>query len=214
MKKPILILLAVLSLFSLKCQAQSFDGGVIAGAVTSQIDGDGYGGFHQIGFTAGVFGRIPMEEGESWQLELKYSLFGSHSDSQYEIPMDIRLHYVELPLMYRFDLSDFNINGKPLDYLSFEIGLSGDFLVGNRQQGGYNDGGYENPNWLFFSVTGNVGAQFDINDHLGINVRYMNSLTPCRLHYDVPLISFRHYYNIALQATVTYTIFHAKKEQK
>lgn len=212
MKKTLLIVIAALSLLSLNSRAQSFDGGVIAGAITSQIDGDGFGGFHQLGWTAGVFGRIPMEDSESWQFELKYSLFGAHSDSQYETPMNVRLHYVELPVMYRYDLSEFNINGKPIDYITFEIGLSGDFLLKNRQEA-YNDGGYENTNWLFFSVTGNVGFQFDVNDHLGINVRYMNSLTPCRLHLDVPLISFRHYYNIVLQATVTYTIFHAKKEQ-
>lgn len=212
-KKYILLLVAALSLACFKSHAQSFDGGVIAGVVTSQINGDGFGGFHQIGWTAGVFGRIPVETYSSWQFELKYSLFGAHSDSQYETPMDIRLHYVELPVMYRSDLSEFVINGKTLDYITLEIGLSGDFLVGNKQSA-YNDGGYENPNWLFFSVTGNLGIQFDINDRLGFNIRSMNSLTPCRLHYDVPLLSFRHYYNIALQATVIYTITHVKKEQK
>ena len=205
-KNAFLFILALLSTVCLTSHAQSFDGGLVVGAVTSQINGDGYGGFHQIGCTAGVFGRIPLEESESWQFELKYSLFGAHSDSQYETPMNIRLHYVELPIMYRY------INGKKLDYITFEIGLSGDFLINNKQSAD-NDGGYENPNWLFFSVTGNIGIQFDINDRLGINVRSMNSLTPCRLHYDVPLISFRHYYNIALQSTVVYTITHAKKER-
>ena len=202
----------LLSIFSFKVQAQSFDGGVMAGAVTSQINGDGYAGFHQIGWTAGLFGRVPVNESSSWQMELKYSLFGAHSDVK-EVdygmnPMDIRLHYVELPIMYRQNLSKFNINGRTLDFITLEIGLSGDFRVRATQSANFEEG-FENPSWLFFSVTGNVGAQFDLSDRLGINVRSMNSITPCRLHPEVPVFSFRHYYNIALQATLTYTIIHA-----
>lgn len=213
MKKTITLLIAavILSLCGLKTQAQSIDGGVMAGVITSQINGDGYSGFHQIGWTAGVFGRIPTEGPTSWQLELKYSLLGAHSDVkevEYGLnPMDIRLHYIELPFMFRYDLSKLNINGKPLDFITLEIGLSGDFLVRGTQSANH-ENNFDNPAWLFFSVTGNVGAQFDINEKLGINIRSMNSLTPCRLHPEVPVLSFRHYYNIALQATVVYTIIH------
>ena len=180
MKKTFMLLAAavLLSFCGLKTQAQSFDGGVLAGVVTSQINGDGYAGYHQIGWTAGVFGRIPTDGPSSWQLELKY------------------------------DLSQFNVNGKPLDFITLELGLSGDFLIRGTQSANY-ENNFDNPAWLFFSVTGNVGAQFDINDRLGVNIRSMNSLTPCRLHPEVPLLSLRHYYNIALQATLTYTIIHS-----
>ena len=213
MKKRIVLLLAAfLSIMGLKSHAQSFDGGLIAGAVTSQIDGDGYAGFHQIGCTAGVFGRVPTDGPTSWQLELKYSLFGAHSDVKevdYGLnPMNIRLHYLELPLMLRYDLSRFNVNGKPLDFITWELGLSGDFLIRGQQSANHEDN-FDNSSWLFFSVTGNFGMQFDLNEHLGINIRSMNSLTPCRIHPEVPLYSWYHYYNIALQATVVYTIFHA-----
>lgn len=208
----LLVAASLFFFFTPKTHAQSFDGGITAGVVTSQINGDGYAGFHQIGWTGGLFGRIPVDESSSWQMELKYSLFGAHSDVK-EVdygknPMDIRLHYVELPVMYRHNLAKFNINGRTLDFITLEIGLSGDFRVKATQSANFEDG-YENPSWLFFSVTGNVGVQFDINENLGVNVRSMNSITPCRLHYDVPLISLRHYYNIALQATLTYTILHA-----
>lgn len=210
MKKTLtLCLAALLTLVCLKTQAQSFAGGVMAGATVSQINGDGYAGYHQLGWTAGVFGRIPSDGPSSWQLELKYSLLGAHSSVD-EIeygwaPMDIRLHYVELPVMYRYNLSEVPVNGMSLDFISLEIGLSADFLAKNSQSA-YNDGGFENPAWLFFSITGNVGVQFDLSERLGINIRSMNSLTPCRLHPEWPLLSLRHYYNIALQAMVTYTI--------
>lgn len=214
MKKTLtLVFAALLTLAAFRVQAQSFDGGLIAGPLTSQIQGDGYSGYHQVGYTAGVFGRIPSQGPASWQMELKYSLYGAHSDSK-EVaygmnPMSIRLHYVELPLMFRYDLSGIRVNGRPLDFVTFEIGLSGDFLIRGTQSADFEDG-YDNSSWLFFSVTGNFGVHFDFNEWLGVNVRSMNSITPCRLHPEVPLYSWFHYYNIALQATVVYTIVHAR----
>lgn len=213
MKKLFMLAFAAFLILSgVRLQAQSFDGGLIAGVVTSQIDGDGYGGFHQLGCTGGFFGRIPSEGPSSWQFELKYSLYGAHSDSK-EVdygmsPMSIRLHYVELPVMFRYDLSKLNINGKSLDFITLELGLSGDFLLRGTQSADFEDN-FDNPSWLLFSVTGNVGLQFDINERLGINIRSMNSLTPCRLTPGAGSY-FLHYFNIALQATVVYTIIHAR----
>lgn len=208
MKKIAVLLFAIsLSLLGLKSQAQSFDGGLTGGVVASQINGDGYGGFHQIGWTAGVFGRIPSGRWSSWQLEMKYSLYGAHSDIKETPEMNIRLHYIEMPVMFRYNLGGININGRHMDFITAEIGLSGDFLIKSNQEAGY-DGGFDNPSWAFFSVTGNIGLQFDINDRWGINIRSMNSLIPCRWKPNVGSY-FLHYFNIALQATVVYTIIHA-----
>ena len=209
--KKFFILLSLLLIICIRSHAQSFDGGLTAGVTTSQINGDGYAGYHQIGWTAGVFGRILIDGPSSWQMELKYSLFGAHSDAKeldYGLnPMSIRLHYVELPLMFRYGLSNLRINGKSLDFITLEMGLSGDFLIRGTQSANY-ENAFDNSAWLFFSVTGNVGMQFDLNNNLGINIRSMNSLTPCRLHPEAPVFSWYHYYNIVLQATVVYTIGH------
>lgn len=211
MKKILALCFAFILVFAgLQTQAQSFAGGMMAGVTVSQINGDGYAGYHQIGWTGGLFGRIPTEGPSSWQLELKYTLMGAHSsvdEIEYGYaPMDIRLHYVEMPLMYRYNLSELPINGMSFDFITLEIGLSADFLAKNSQSAD-NECGLENPSWLFFSVTGNVGVQFDFGERLGINIRSMNSLTPCRLHSGWPLLSLgRHYYNIALQAELVYTI--------
>jgi len=121
--------------------------------------------------------------------------------------MNIRLHYIEMPIMFRYNLGGININGRHMDFITAEIGLSGDFLIKSNQEAGY-DGGFDNPSWAFFSVTGNIGLQFDINDRWGINIRSMNSLIPCRWKPNVGSY-FLHYFNIALQATVVYTIIHA-----
>ena len=209
--KKFFILFSLLLIICIRGHAQSFDGGLTAGVITSQINGDGYAGYHQIEWTAGVFGRILTDGPSSWQMELKYSLFGAHSDAKevdYGLnPMSIRLHYVELPLMFRYGLSDLRINGKSLDFITLEMGLSGDFLIRGTQSANY-ENEVDNSAWLFFSVTGNVGMQFDINENLGINIRSMNSITPCRFHPEAPVFSWYHYYNIVLQATLVYTIGH------
>ena len=151
-----------------------------------------------------------MPEGSSsWHLELKYALLGAHSDAK-EVElgmnvMDIRLHYVELPIMYRQRLTEVNLNGTSLDFITLEIGVSADFLAKGTQSANY-DGHFVNDSWLFFSLSGNVGIQFELGDRLGVNLRSMNSLTPCRLRPEAPLLSLQHYYNIALQACLTYTI--------
>ena len=110
--------------------------------------------------------------------------------------------------MFRYNLSGIRINGMTFDFITLEVGLSNDFLIRGTQSANFEDG-IDNPSWLFYSVTANAGLQFDINEHLGINLRSMNSITPCRFQPGVPFFTWFHYYNIALQATVVYTIVHA-----
>ena len=212
MKKTLtLFLIAFLIVVSSIAKAQSFDGGLLAGAVTSQIDGDGYSGFHQIGWTGGFFGRIPGEGHGSWQMELRYTLMGSHSDAKEVemgmIPINIRLHYAQLPVLFRYDLSGININGNPLEFITLEAGVSADFLIFGGQSAGLEDL-FPNSSWLFFTAAGHLGVQFDINRSWGANIRTMASLTPCRWNGDSPSLFYGHYYNIAIAAGVTYTLFH------
>ena len=62
--------------------AQSFNSGLIAGATFSQVDGDNYAGYHQLGFTAGAYVNLPLDDYFSAQMELKYSLLGAHSSDK------------------------------------------------------------------------------------------------------------------------------------
>lgn len=215
MKKTLTIVFATILVFmEIQVQAQSFSAGLTAGVVTSQVDGDGYGGFHQLGWTAGVFGRLPSEGPGAFQMELKYSLYGAHSDAkELELgmnPMSIRLHYIEVPLMYHYCLSGLTINGKTWKRLSLEAGVSADFLAKGTQSADQ-ESQYENTSWLFFSMTANAGAQYNVTERLGFNVRVMYSILPCRINPQVALFSFQHYYNFAIQACVVYAIFPAGK---
>ncbi|MBO4328349.1 MAG: PorT family protein [Bacteroidales bacterium] len=212
MKKTLfLIAVVLLALAAKPGQAQSFDGGLTAGVVASQIDGDGYGGFHQLGWTGGFFVRIPSDGPGSWQMELRYTLLGAHSDVKEVdngmLPMDVRLHYTELPILYRYDLSKCSLNGTPLDFITLEAGLSAVFLISGRQSTDFEDPDDERP-WLPISALGHLGVQIDLDKHWGVNLRYLHSVTPCRWNLNSPSLFYGHQYNVALTASLSYTFIH------
>ena len=49
--------------------AQSFNAGLIVGPTFCQVDGDHYAGFHQLGFTAGTYVNLPLDDYLSAQME-------------------------------------------------------------------------------------------------------------------------------------------------
>ena len=187
-----------------KIQAQSFNGGVIAGATFCQVDGDNYAGFHQLGFTAGFFANLPLSDYWSAQLELKYSLLGAHSSDKevseyYYTPYNLRLHYAEIPLMIRYNFGAFRVR-----FLTLEAGVSLDFRMRATEDV---DGDFQvtSSRWNVFSATANAGLQFSIGNHFGIGARFMYSVVPCRFTGN-PGWFYNQYYNKVVQVTLTYTI--------
>lgn len=210
MKKAYIILVfsVLTTICCCKAVAQPFNAGLIAGATISQVDGDSYLGYHQLGWTAGAYVNLPVSEHFAVQAELRYSLLGAHSSVKevteyYYNPYNLRLHYVEIPLMLRYDFGHFIISGKSLDFISLEAGVSLDLRMRATEDA---DGDYQvtTHRWNFFSMTGNVGAHFAITDHLGIGVRWMYSIMPIRFNGESPGYFYGHYYNKAWQAVITY----------
>lgn len=210
MKRVCLVLIScVFLLFSRQAFSQSFNGGLIAGATFCQVDGDLYAGYHQVGLTAGGYANLPVSEHFAFQMELKYTQMGAHSSYkevyEYQPPMSsysLRLHYAEIPLMLQYDFGHFTVYGKKLDFLTIEVGLSLDFLLGYH---GELDATNQSWKLNFFSVTGNYGIHFDITKHWGIGARMMYSITPMQTN-PTPLWFFDHSYNKVIQAVVTYNI--------
>lgn len=205
MKRFYLTLIVVLALLGTsKVQAQRFNAGVIAGATFAQVDGDNYAGFHQLGFTAGFFANLPLDDYFSAQMELKYSLLGAHSSDKevneygYQ-PYSLRMHYAEIPLMLRYNLGVFR-----LDFLTLEAGASFDIRVRTTEDV---NGDYQvtTSRWSFFSATANAGLHFAIGEHFGLGARFMYSIVPCRFTGD-PGWFYNQYYNKVIQFTLTYNI--------
>ena len=186
--------------------AQSFNGGLIAGATFCQVDGDKYFGYNKLGFTAGGYVNFPIANHFALQMELKYTQMGAKSSiKEAELPTygqyKLVLHYAEIPLMLRYDFGHFTVYGKSLDFLSLEAGFSLDFLLK------YYGEMVSQQFWKFnfFSVSGNFGLHFALSDHWGLGARMMYSITPMQTN-PTPQWVFNHAYNKVIQATVTYNI--------
>ena len=204
------LVLGFLFAFNLsQVQAQSFNAGLIVGPTFCQVDGDHYAGYHQLGFTAGAYANLPIDDNFSAQMELKYSLLGAHSSTKEVMeysynPYSLRLHYAEIPLMLRYNLGRFRAYGHPLDYITFEAGVSCDIRLRATEDvdTDYNVTTYR---WNFFSMTGNAGVHFAINNHLGFGARFMYSIVPIRFTGN-PGWFTNQYYNKVVQFTLTYNI--------
>ena len=210
MKKFIIALIIVLPLLGLgKLQAQSFNAGLIVGPTFCQVDGDSYYGFHQLGFTAGAYANLPIVDHLSAQMELKYSLLGAHSSDKevneyYYNPYSLRLHYAEIPLMLQYDLGNFRVGGRPLDFITLEAGASVDVRLRATEDV---DTDYQvtTSRWNLLSATANAGLHFAFNEHFGLGARFLYSVAPCRFSGN-PGWFFNQYYNKVVQFTLTYNI--------
>ena len=210
MKKFFISLIIVLPLLGFgKLQAQSFNAGLIVGPTFCQVDGDSYYGFHQLGFTAGAYVNLPLVDQLSAQMELKYSLLGAHSSDKEVreygyLPYSLRLHYAEIPLMLQYNLSNFRVGGRPLDFITLEAGASVDVRLRATEDV---DADYQvtTSRWNLLSATANAGVHFAFNDHFGLGARFMYSAAPCRFTGH-PGWFFNQYYNKVIQFTLTYNI--------
>lgn len=206
----IILVVGTLMVFcSTRSFAQSFNAGLIVGPAFCQVDGDDYAGYHQLGFTAGAYVNLPLDDFFSAQMELKYSLYGAHSSDKevneyYYNPYSLRLHYAEIPLMLRYNLGVFRVGGNPLDFITLEVGASLDFRL-KASEDVDADFQVTTNRWNFFSATANAGLHFAINQHFGFGTRFMYSVVPCRFTGN-PGWFYNQYYNKVILFTLTYNI--------
>lgn len=86
---------------------RNFKGGLLAGGVTSQISGDGLGGWDKFGFTAGAWVSVPFSEQVSATMGMKYINKGSRTkiDTITYNTFGYYLNYVEVPLWFSYSVS-------------------------------------------------------------------------------------------------------------
>ena len=203
-KLYIFVIILSLAFVSEKSFAQRFNAGITVGPTFCQVDGDKYAGFHQVGLTAGAYVNLPFGDYLSGQMELKYSILGAHSShkevTEYNYPpYSLRLHYVEIPLMIRYNLGALRVN-----FLTLEAGISLDLRMRATENV---DGDFEvtTRRWNFFSATANAGVHFTFSKHFGAGARFMYSVAPCRFTGN-PGWFYNQYYNKVFQFTLTYNI--------
>jgi len=113
--KSILSILIFIILLVAPAKAQRFKGGVIAGISTTQIEGDGYGGFNKAGLQLGGFVNTKISEKFIGQFEINYINKGSKDpadpDNGKYYQYIIRINYVEIPILLRYKFKKFIFDG-------------------------------------------------------------------------------------------------------
>ena len=92
--------LAIGLLIPASAQAQGVGGGLVGGVVTSQIDGDTWGGFNKWGYMVGGFAYYDFNEHLALQIEILQSRRGSR-----EVQTDfgqVTLSYIDVPVLFQY----------------------------------------------------------------------------------------------------------------
>ena len=197
----ILSVVLVLSGSAGALSGQDFRGGFRAGLTASEVSGDDAGGPDKLGWFAAVFTNRDVSEHSRLQLEVMYiqkgsrvfrdshadqnghqrtSFFPAAGDNGYRF----NLHYVEVPLVFKFDFSP-SIPLPYVDRLTGEIGLSGSTVVGHYEEREGKDitdrMADERP---FYAAELNLlaGFYYPIRDGLDFQLRFSQGVTPLRPH--------------------------------
>lgn len=175
-----LLLLTFIFLFGANLSAQEFFGGLILGGDMSQVGGDARGGFNKLGIVGGGFAGLRLSQDFDVQMELKYIQKGSYSTDVENRPVYdpflIKLDYIDLPIVFAYNLNKVNINGINMKWLKFELGLSFDFLINYKQEIQGVIVKESNP-WNKVVLNTVVGVRVCVKDNFEIGLRAVNSMT-------------------------------------
>ncbi len=165
---------------------QRIRGTVIAGGNLTQVEGDELKGWSQFGFVGGLGAVVPFGKNNSWgaNLETLFNQKGSFQKKRFDSDSltdeyRLRLNYFEVP---------FYVSYTDKEVLSFGLGGYWGRLVSSRgqehsgRQEPYSDSvAFDKNDWGFM-----VDVKVRIWNHLHLNVRYSQSLTPIRERYYPP----------------------------
>ena len=166
--KKIALLIFICYCFS-KTYSQEFQGGVLAGITTSQINGDGVGGFYKIGGSFGGFVNRDFTSTITGQFELRFSQKGSGSSLG---DFKINVGYVEMPLLIKYRLEN-------------SIVIYGGLGAGVRVYESLTTPGLKikTNDFAPIDVPFYGGAEYHINELLYIDIRSAFSLIPINYKY-------------------------------
>jgi hypothetical protein len=172
MKKNIWIGFLIISLTVNAGYAQRFKGGIHAGLLATQVDGDDHHGYKKPGVFLGVFGNLPFPSKKiKLQMEINYAQKGSKTPSSDAVRYKMALHQIEVPILFGWEF---------WKELAVEIGPSFDIIaaakeyVDNVQVPG-NSGGSK---FNLIEVGGVVGLNYTFKGHFGLSFRLNYSLSP------------------------------------
>lgn len=201
----ILTLLFFCGILTYNVNAQSFGGGIIAGASTSQVAGDLLGGFNKIGFLIGAYTNLNVKENISVQFELNYIEKGSRNPNinesnhpNYE-RIEITLSYVEIPII---------INLQQKENLGVELGIIPAFNISATLNSvDAKNISVPNPQYRKYDLGICAGINYHITNNIILNTRISNSIIPIRPHVSGATNGWnKGQYNTVLSFAIHYKI--------
>ena len=157
------------------CQ-RDFKAHLLAGAVTSQISGDGLGGWDKFGLMGGGEVVVPLNEKWSFSGGIRFTQKGSRTkrDTINFNSFAYKLDYIDLPVKIHYSKLR---NGA--DFLNFSAGASAGYLMRQRQM---NNGNYYeiNPPFSRFDYTAGFDIALWFSDKAAISAGFWTSFIPTR----------------------------------
>ena len=201
----ILSLLFFCGILTYNTTAQSFGGGIIAGASTSQVAGDMLGGFNKIGLLAGGYTNLKLKENIRFQFEITYMEKGSRNPNMHESnhpsyrKIEITLSYIEIPI---------TVNLQQKENLGVELGIIPAFNISATLNSAYEKNiSVPNPQYKKYDLGVCAGINYHITDNIILNTRISNSIIPIRPHVSGATNGWnKGQYNTVLSFAIHYKI--------
>jgi hypothetical protein len=169
------IAIVIMILIPLAGWTQGFNGGILAGGLVSQVDGDTWQGYHKAGYLAGAFVSLRVSPRSSFMLEMEYIQKGMRQGADTVTNTGTtyltRLHYLEIPLLYQFTFAK---------RLQAEIGPAADVFLGSYDEVNGMEVPYLTVPYRVVTLCGIVGVCCFITDHLKADFRFNYSLMSTR----------------------------------
>ncbi|MEN9639746.1 MAG: hypothetical protein RLZZ262_1615 [Bacteroidota bacterium] len=153
---------------------KEFSGGLVFGPVTSQISGDGLGGWDKFGLVGGGWVKIPINENSGIQMSMVYINKGSRTvDTLARTSFSYLLDYIEMPILLDWKSPFLN---KKLH------GLIGPSVGFNIRQKIKANGAISEPNPAFetFDIGFFGGVAYDFTAKYQLVLRTSTSIIPTR----------------------------------
>jgi hypothetical protein len=156
---------------------QRFKMGLKFGPMTSQMSGDGLGGFDKFGAIAGAQVRATINERNSVSLGMEYISKGSRApiDTINHTTFAYRLHYIQIPINWHYSYSNrlqFH-GGLYAGYLIHQSVMANKLIYAISEYGGQ-------PGFNDWDLGGQCGVQFVLNDNNGLIIDFSQSILPIR----------------------------------
>lgn len=167
----LIFLCLLLSLLNGYSYSQGFEGGVIGGISTSQIDGDTQKDYKKLGFYSGVFVERDFTKVIGAKIELFYIMKGAKKVVNGIEEFKTTLNYIEMPFLLTI---------KPVNKFEFDVGVAASYLISSSLLSlGYevNDGLYDMHDMDFGGI---ITISYFFTEKIAVNVRFEYSLIPAR----------------------------------